>query len=56
MLPHDNVATAAAASTFANGHVATDADYDLSHDMRFPTMWHFDKCRLRQACAAPFYA
>ena len=19
-----------------------------------PTMWHFDKCKLRQACAAPF--
>ena len=23
----------------------------LSHDM-----WHFDKCILRRACAAPFYA
>ena len=22
--------------------------------MRFPAMWHFDTCRLRQACAAPF--
>ena len=20
----------------------------------FPTMWHFDKCRLRQACAVSF--
>ena len=24
----------------------------LSCDMWFPTMWHFDKCRLRRACAA----
>ena len=24
----------------------------MSRDMRFPTMWHFDKCRLRRACAA----
>ena len=22
--------------------------------MRFPTIWHFDKCRLRRACAASF--
>ena len=26
----------------------------MSHDMLFPTMWYFDKCRLRRACAAPF--
>ena len=26
----------------------------MSHDMWFPTMWHFDKCRLRQACTASF--
>ena len=26
----------------------------LCRDMRFPTMWHFDKCRLRRACAASF--
>ena len=26
----------------------------LSRDMRFPTMWHFDKCRFRQAYAASF--
>ena len=26
----------------------------LSRDMRFPTMWHFDMCRLRRACAASF--
>ena len=25
----------------------------LSRDMLFPTMWHFDKCRSRRACAAP---
>ena len=25
-----------------------------SSDMRFPQMWHFDKCRLRRACPAPF--
>ena len=24
----------------------------MSRDMWFPTMWHFDKCRLRRACAA----
>ena len=28
--------------------------YDLSRDMWFPTIWHFDKCRLRRACAASF--
>ena len=22
--------------------------------MRFPTIWHFDKCRLRRVCASPF--
>ena len=26
----------------------------LSRDMWFPTMWHFDKCRLRRVCAAFF--
>ena len=24
----------------------------MSCDMRLPTMWHLDKCRLRRACAA----
>ena len=28
----------------------------MSRDMRFPTMWHFDKFRLRRACAASFLA
>ena len=28
--------------------------YDLSRDMRFPTIWYFDKCRPRRACAAFF--
>ena len=31
-----------------------DENVQLSHDMRFPTMWHFDKCRLTGACAATF--
>ena len=26
----------------------------MSNDMRFLTMCHFDKCRLSQACAASF--
>ena len=26
----------------------------MSRNMRFQTMWHFDRCRLRQACAAYF--
>ena len=26
----------------------------LSRGMRFPTIWHFDKCRLRRACAASY--
>ena len=26
----------------------------LSRDMCFPTMWHFNKFRLRRACAASF--
>ena len=28
----------------------------MSHNSRFPAMWHFDKCRLRRACAASSYA
>ena len=28
----------------------------LSHDMWFPAMWHFDKRRLRRACAAFFFS
>ena len=27
---------------------------ELSRDMKFPTMWCFDKCRLRRACSASF--
>ena len=30
------------------------ASLHLSHDMWFPTMWYFDKCRLRRACVASF--
>ena len=26
----------------------------LSRDTWFPTMWHFDKCRLRRACTVSF--
>ena len=26
----------------------------MSRDIRFPTMWHYDKCRLRRAYAASF--
>ena len=29
---------------------------NLSRGMRFPTMWHFDKCRLRRAYATSFSA
>ena len=25
---------------------------EMNRDMRFPTMWHFDKCKLRRACAS----
>ena len=25
---------------------------NMSRDMLFPTLWHFDKCRLKRACAA----
>ena len=28
----------------------------FNRDIWFPTMWYFDKCRLRQACAAIFSA
>ena len=31
------------------------SEYHLSHGMRFPTIWHFDKCRLGRASAASFY-
>ena len=27
---------------------------EMSCDMWFPTMWHFDRCRLRRACASSF--
>ena len=30
--------------------------WHMSRDMRFLTMWHFDMCRLRRACAAFFIA
>ena len=26
----------------------------MSRNTWFPTVWHFDKCRLKQACAASF--
>ena len=28
---------------------------EMSRDMWFPTMWHFDKCWLRRACTASFW-
>ena len=28
--------------------------HNLSHDTLFPTLCHFDKCRLRRACTASF--
>ena len=31
-----------------------DFKINLSRNMWFPTMWHFDMCRLRQACATSF--
>ena len=34
-------------------HFIYDARH-MSHGMWFLTMWHFDKCRLRLACAASF--
>ena len=30
--------------------------FKLSQCMRFPTIWHFDMCRLRRASAASFKA
>ena len=44
-------------------HICTDCSVSLlfayckvyrSRDMRSPTMWHFDKCRLRPACEPHF--
>ena len=32
----------------------SETRYKLSCDMWFPTMWYFDKCRHRQACAVSF--
>ena len=29
-------------------------EYDISRVMWFPTLWHFDMCRLRRGSAAPF--
>ena len=37
-------------------HILLPGHSQMSHDTWFPTMWHFDKCILRQACAASFKA
>ena len=37
-----------------SGAQILDSVYHMICGMRFPTMWYFDKCRLRQACAASF--
>ena len=34
-------------------HLSDQKKY-MSHDMRFPKMWHFDMIGLRRACAASF--
>ena len=34
----------------------TEGIVEMSRDMWFPTMWHFDKCRLRRAWPASFKA
>ena len=30
--------------------------YDMSRDMWFQTMWHFDMCSHRRACTASFFS
>ena len=43
-------------SHFTVFNVENSEDYQMSHNMWFPTMWHFDKGRLGGACAASFEA
>ena len=38
----------------ANRWITWNIKLYLSHNMWFPTMWYFDKCRLRWACAVYF--
>ena len=38
--------------TKGESSIALTCKHKMSPDMSFPTMWHFDKCRLRQASAA----
>ena len=38
------------------GNNAHEDTQHMSSDIRFPTMWHFDKCRLIWACAGSFKA
>ena len=35
-------------------HIDRFCSLDISQCMRFPTMWHFDMCRLGRASAASF--
>ena len=39
---------------FGHGTVSANCLYHMSQCMRFPTIWHFDICRLKRASAAPF--
>ena len=46
----------ASADTFASIKLSIQSQRNvlMSRDMWLPTMWHFDKCRLKPACAASF--
>ena len=39
---------------FTSWYVWSVSTHNISPDMWFPTIWHFDKCRLRRACEASF--
>ena len=41
-------------SQLTGENVGNSKDIEMSHGMRFPTIWHCDKCRLRLASAASF--
>ena len=41
-------------STMRVGWSVSLVNVYMSRGMRFPTMWHFDKCRLIRASAASF--
>ena len=52
----DNVKTVYPLQIKFAGGIMNKINLKMSRGMRFQTMWHFDKCRLRRASASSFLA